>query len=90
MILEILNEEQADSLAKILKTRLGETTCIKHSSPTVPLFFMDIEDSVEETKLREALEAFDNELKSIRNVVIRESRSRLRTAIICAPWRAGR
>lgn len=59
IILEIPNKEQADSLAELLKERLEETTNIRRSSPTVPLFLMEIEDSVEENELREALEVYD-------------------------------
>lgn len=51
---------------------------------------MGIEDSVEENELREALEAYDIQLKDTNNVVIREGRNGLRTAIIRAPIRAGR
>lgn len=90
IILEIPNKEQTDSLAELLKTRIGETISIRRPSPTIPLFLMGIEDSVEETELRGALEIFDSELKGIKNVVIRESRSGLRTAVIHAPLRAGR
>lgn len=45
---------------------------------------------MEGTGLRETLEAFDNELNEIKNVVIRESRNGLRTAIIRAPQKAVR
>jgi len=51
---------------------------------------MGIEDSVEETELRETLEAFDIDFKEVKNVAIRESRNGLRTAIIRAPQKAGR
>jgi hypothetical protein len=51
---------------------------------------MGIEDSVEETELRKVLEAFDSELKDIKNVVIREGKNGLRTTVIRAPLRAGR
>lgn len=57
---------------------------------TVPLFLMGIEDSVEENELREALEAYDIQLKDIKDIVIREGRNGLRTAVIRAPIRAGR
>lgn len=51
---------------------------------------MGIEDSVEEKELRDTLEAYDDELKNIKNVVIREGRNGLRTAVIRVPARAGR
>lgn len=89
MILELPNKEQADSVAEILKTNLVEITGIRRPSPTVTLFLMGIEESVEKIELRKALEAFDDELKSIKQVVIRETRSGLRTAIVRAPLRAG-
>jgi hypothetical protein len=72
--LEIPSKEQADSLAEFLKGKLGETASIRRPSPSV-LFLMGVEDSVEETELRKTLEAFDNELKEIKNVVIRESKN---------------
>jgi len=50
---------------------------------------MGIEDSVEETELRELLEAYDNEFKRIKNVAIKEGKNGLRTAVILAPMRAG-
>lgn len=81
VILKTVNKEQADSLAGILRSRLGETAGIKRSSHTVLLFLMGIEDSVEEKELRDTLVAYDDELKSIKNVVIRESRNGLRTAV---------
>lgn len=90
IILETTSVEQADSLAGILKEGFGDTTNIRRPSPTVPVFLVGIEDSVEETELREALEAFDSELKDIRNFVIKESKNELRTAVIRAPIRAGR
>ncbi|KAL4100909.1 hypothetical protein QTP88_020934 [Uroleucon formosanum] len=80
VILETANKEQADSVAELLKIRLGETMGIRRPSPTVLIFLMGIKESVEENELRGALEVFDEELKSIRNVVIRETRSGLRTA----------
>lgn len=63
MVLDVPYKEQADSLANLLKIELGETTGIRRSSPTVLLFLMGIEDSVEETELRSTLEAFDINLK---------------------------
>lgn len=51
---------------------------------------MGIEESVEESELRDALETFDDELKGINNIVIRENSSGLRTAVIRVSWRAGR
>lgn len=63
---------------------------IRRPSPTVLIFIMGIEESVEENELRGALVVFDEELKSIRNVVIRETRSGLRTAVIRVSARAGR
>lgn len=70
IILETPNKEQANSLAELLKEHQGETTNIWRLSPTVPLFLMGKEDSVEKTELREALEAYDKELKDIKNVVV--------------------
>lgn len=90
IILETVSKEQADFLAELLRSRLGETTGIRRPSPTVLLFLMGIEDSVDEKELRGALEAFDEELKGINNVVIREGRSGMRTAVIRVPARAGR
>lgn len=91
VILEIPNKEQADSLAELLKgvPELGDTN-IRRPAQTIPLFFMGIEESVDESELRSALEAFDDELKGINNIVIRENSSGLRTAVIRVPWRAGR
>lgn len=40
-ILEIPSKEQADSLAELLKWKLGETTSIRRPSPTVLLFLME-------------------------------------------------
>jgi len=51
---------------------------------------MGIEESVDESELRGALEAFDDEFKSINNIFIRENSGGLRTAVIRVPWRAGR
>lgn len=90
MVLEVPNKEQADLLANFLKIELGETTGIRRLSPTVRLFLLSIEDSVEETVLRSAIEAFDIVLKNIMKLDIRECRSILRTAVIRTPLRAGR
>jgi len=89
VILETIHKEQADSLAEILRSRLGETASIRRPSHTVLLFLIGIEDSVEEKELRDTLEAYDDELKSIKNVVIREGR-KLRTAVFRVPARVGR
>jgi hypothetical protein len=89
IILETPNIEQADSLAELLKGKLRDTN-IRRPAQTIPLFFMGIEESVDESELKGALEAFDDGLKSINNIVIRENRNGLRTAVIRVPWRAGR
>lgn len=81
IILKTLNTEQSDSLADLLKGKLGDTS-IRRPAQTIPLFFMGIEESVDESEFRGALEAFDDELKSINNIVIRENSSGLRTAVI--------
>lgn len=90
IILETASKEQADSLAGILKEGFGDTTNIRRPSPTVSVFLMGIEDSVQETEFKEDLEVFGGELKDIRKVVINKSRNGVRTAVIHAPLRAGR
>lgn len=82
--LEALNTEQANALAELLKGKVGDAS-IRRPAQTIPLFFMGIEESVDESKLRGTLEAFDNEFKSINNIFIRENSSGLRTAVIRVP-----
>lgn len=89
IILETLNTEQADALAELLKGKVGYAS-IRRPAQTIPLFFMGIKESVDESELRGALEAFDDEFKSINNIFIRKNSSGLRTAVIRVPWRAGR
>lgn len=87
-ILEISDKEQADSLAAILKIRLSDTI-IRSPAQTIPLFLMEIKDSIDEFELRGVLEAFNGELNCINIRVIRKNRSGLRTAVIRAPLRVG-
>jgi len=89
IIQETPNTEQAEALAELLKGKVGDTS-IRRPAQTIPLFFMGIEESVDVSELRGALEAFDDEFKSINNIFIRENSSGLRTAVIRVPWRAGR
>jgi hypothetical protein len=50
IILETPNIEQTDSLAELLKGKLGDTN-IRRPAQTIPLFFMGIEESVDESEL---------------------------------------
>lgn len=89
IILEIPKKEQADHVAEVLKMRMGETTGIRRPSPSIPLIFIGIEDSVDESELKCALVNLDDDLKSVSGFTIREGKNGTRTAIIRVPFKAG-
>lgn len=85
MIREIPNKEKADNLADILRHRMGETLKIRRPSPSIPLIFIGIEDSVEPDELKSILTTFDERLNGMSNFTIRENKSGVRTAVIRVP-----
>ncbi|XP_025406063.1 uncharacterized protein LOC112680242 [Sipha flava] len=82
-------KEQADKLAGVLQSKMGDSVGIRRPSPSVSLLLIGIEDSVDATELRSALESYDSDLVSVRDIVIRESKNGVRSTIIRAPLRAG-
>lgn len=89
IILEIPGKEQADHLAEVLKTRIGETVGIRRPSPSIPLILLGIEDSVDESELKGALVTFDGDLKDASDFIIREGRNGTKTAVIRVLLKAG-
>lgn len=89
IILEIPEKEHADHLAEVLKTRMGEAAGVRRPSPSIPLIFIGIEDSIDEVELKRALVELDGDLKDASDFTIREGRTGIRTAIIRVPLKAG-
>lgn len=89
IILEIPEKEHADHLAEVLKSRMGESVGVRRPSPSIPLIFIGIEDSVDESELQSTLVALDGDLKDASNFTIREGGTGTRTAIIRVPLKAG-
>jgi hypothetical protein len=85
IILEIPEKEHADHLAEVLKTRMGEAAGVRRPSPSIPLVFIGIEDSIDEAELKSALVELDGDLKDASDFTIREGRTGIRTAIIRVP-----
>ncbi|XP_050065625.1 uncharacterized protein LOC126554613 [Aphis gossypii] len=89
IILEIPEKEHADHLAEVLKIRMGEAAGVRRPSPSIPLIFIGIEDSLDEAELKSALVELDGDLKDASDFTIREGRTGIRTAIIRVPLKAG-
>lgn len=89
IVLEIPEKEHADHLAEVLKTRMGEAAGVRRPSPSIPLIFIGIEDSVDESEFKSTLVALEGDLKEASNFTIREGRTGTRTTIIRVSLKAG-
>lgn len=65
---------------------LARTNC---PSPSISLLLIGIEDSIDATELKNTLEAFDTELRTVNEITIRESMNGVRTAIVRVPLAPG-
>lgn len=87
IILEIPEKEHVDHLAEVLKIMVFENGRRKVSIPehTNNFHFIGIEDSVNETELKSAPIALDDDHRDATDILIHKGRIIIRTAIIRVP-----